>query len=156
MKQILAQVTNLATNSAVLYEQYPYNSFAEFGGKYLAAGPDGLFQIDVGDTDTSAPIVASIKTGQTSFGSEFQKHLTSFYAGMRSAGDVAVRVFVDERDPIEYVLSPLDIATLKQRRSIMGKGMRGKYWAFEIENTGGCDFDLDTMNVGAVVSARRI
>lgn len=154
--QVMTLVVNTITNSTVTYEQYPYNSFAEFGGKYLAAGPSGLYQLETGNDDTGAQIAAHITTGQMSFNSEFQKHVTDFYAGARTDDDLLLTVFIDENDPLEYTLSPLDIATLNQRRSLIGKGARGKYWQFDLANTNGCNFDIDTMNVSAVPSERRI
>jgi hypothetical protein len=156
VEQILTLVVNTLSNSTVEYDQYPFNSFAEIDGKYYAAGPSGLYQIETGDTDGVLPIQAKLSTGQISFGSEYLKRLSDFYVGMRSEGDITLRVFVDERDPFEYTLRPLDVATLKQRRCAIGKGLRGKYWRFELENVDGCNYDLDTMNVAAEPMSRRI
>lgn len=154
--QIMTLVVNTITNSTVRYANYPYNSFAEIDGKYYAAGPTGLYQIDIGTADGVTKIDAFVTSGKTDFGSEFQKRVENIYAAMRSEGDITLSVGVDENDPVDYTLSPLDIATLKQRRSIIGKGLRGKYWQFTISNTDGCDFDLDTMHVAAVPMSRRI
>lgn len=156
VQQVLTQVTNLLTNSTVLYDQYPFNSFAEFGGRYLAAGPGGLYQIDCGDSDTSVPIAARFKSGESDFGSEFTKTVPYVYCAMRAQGDLTLRVIVDDHDPVDYVLSPQDVAAIKQYRTAFGKGLNGKYWAFEVSNTEGCDFDLDTMNLMAVPTRRRI
>ena len=156
VQQVLTQVTNLLTNSAVLYEQYPFNSFAEFGGRYLAAGPGGLYQIDSGDSDTGVAIDARFKSGESDFGSEFIKTVPYVYCSMRAKGNLTVRVFVDENDPLEYVLTPLEVETIRQRRAELGKGLRGKYWAFEVENTDGCDFDIDAVNLMVLPASRRI
>ncbi len=154
--QVLTLVLNTITNSTVMYEAYPYNSFAEINGLYYAAGPEGLYQIEIGGLDTLAQIDAHIAFGQTKFYSEKQKRMSDFYVGMRSEGNITLSVSVDERDPYDYTLDPHAIATLKQRRSLIGKGLKGKYWQFRLANTGGCDFDFDTMNATAVTLERRI
>jgi hypothetical protein len=93
-------------------------------------------------------------TGQLHFNSEMQKRVSDFYLAMRSKGDVTLRVTTDEMEPYEYVVDPLDIERLNQRRSWIGKGARGKYWQFELECSD--DFDYDTMNIAAVETGRRL
>lgn len=162
--QRLVMVTNLLTKAVTTYENYPFNSFAKIGDSYFAAGPDGLYRIEVdGNDDVTGPLPAdrvavdaSFKFGELSFGSEQIKRVSDCYAAMRAEGDMTVRVYVDEQDPNEYTLSPEGVSRLKQRRSFVGKGARGKYWQFEVANTGGCDFDFDTINVAAVSTARRL
>lgn len=150
--QIMTHVVDTVTNAVTMFDNYPYNSFAAFNGKYLAAGPSGLFIVD--DEASTEAITATMTTAQLHFGSEYQKRVSDFYFAMRSHGDIILRVFTDENAPYEYVLSPHDIATLKQGKSLIGKGARGKYWQFQIEASE--DFDFDTMNIAAVAVSRRV
>ena len=156
LTQLPTQVMNTLTNSVTHYVAYPYNSFAEFGGRYLAAGPGGLYQVEVGGTDTGASINASLSFGQTDFDNEYQKRVSDYYIGMRSGDDINLTVTVDEKYSASYLISPFTESELKQRRSGLGKGLKGKYWQFGLTNTNGADFDFDTMNVAAVPLSRRV
>lgn len=147
----LTHVANTLTNAVTTFDGYNFTSFAEFNGAYYAAGPDGLFQLDV--HDSAEPVVGIITTGSTDFGSPQLKRASDFYLALRSASDVTLRVTTDELDPYEYVISS-DLPTLTQRRSPIGKGARGKYWQFELECSS--EFDYDTMNVEVAETARRI
>lgn len=157
---VQAHVTNTLTNSVTEYVDYNFNSFASFAGLSLAAGPGGLYEVESGNVDEESPLTTPIASlvefGITDFGAEFQKRISDFYMAMRSDGDITLYVKVDENEPYEYTLSPLDIATLKQRRTLIGKGAKGKYWQFSLANVDGADFDFDTMNVAAVPLSRRL
>jgi hypothetical protein len=159
--QVLVAVTNMRTKAVTEYSAYPFNSFAEIDGKYYAAGDGGFYQIenpavrgDFDGTNTNA-ISGKFRFGQNDFGAEVQKRASDCYAGMRAEGDMTVRVYVDERAAEEYTLSPT-ATTLKQVRVPIGKGLKGKYWQLEVENTNGNDFDFDTINIAAVPLSRRI
>lgn len=147
---------NLRTNALSHYESYGFNSFTEFNGMYLAGGSEGLYQVDMGDTDEGVQINADFSTGDLDFSSEYQKRLSDFYAGMRSDGDLILTVTADESVEREYTLGTYNVDHLKQRRVIVSKGAKGKYWRFAVRNTDGCDFEIDSMNVAAVPVARRI
>ena len=151
-----ALCVNTASTALSKYVEFPFNSMCEFAGMYLAAGADGLFRIDVGDDDEGENIVATIKTGKLDFKDERIKRITDFYVGLRADSDMVLRVTADEGDTVEYELQTFDVSRLKQRRVITAKGVRGKYWQFELENTDGCDFDFDSMDIAAVPTARRI
>lgn len=142
------------------YERFEFSSFCEHKGSYYATGPDGLVKVDVRDDDFDGtdylPIEAVVSTGDLDFGSEMQKRIADFYIAMRAAGDLKLNIATDENDPVEYTLSPYAVDTLKQRRVITAKGARGKYWRFELSNTDGCDFEVDTMNVAVTQVTRRI
>ena len=138
---------NLESSAVWTYENYPFNSFAEFAGRYLACGPGGLYSLDSGDDDDGHEINACFSTGETDFGSAQLKRCEAVYAGMRTMGDLYLRVQADEGEVFAYALKPYGVSRLKQRRALIGRGLRGKYWRFEIANTNGCDFDLDNLNI---------
>lgn len=153
---VAALCMNTITPALSEFTGYDFNSFCEFGGAYYAAGPGGLYRLDAADTDDGTPIEARISTGDLDFGEERQKRITDFYIGMRAQDDLLLRVATDEGEPFEYTLQTFGVERLKQRRVPTGKGARGKYWRFELENTGGGDFEIDTMNITVVPVARRI
>jgi hypothetical protein len=148
----MTHVVDTVTNAVTTFENFYFNSFAEFAGKYLGAGPDGISQID--DESSVEQITSRITTAELHFGSEFLKRVSDFYLSMRSKGDLTLRVFTDELEPYEYVLTNSDIELIRQGRALIGKGARGKYWQFQFEMSE--DFDFDSMNIAVVVTSRRI
>ncbi len=149
---LLTHVANTLTSAVTTFANYPFNSMVKFNGIYYGASDAGLFKLE----DSASTEVRSgvMKTGALHFGSEMQKRMSDFYLGMRSKGDVTLRVTTDELDPYEYVISTHGVERLKQRRSLIGKGAKGKYWEFELEC--GEDFEFDTMNAAAVPVSRRL
>lgn len=152
MIQLLTHVANTITDSVTTFDNYPFNSFAMFQGKLLGAGTSGLFLLD-DEASVETPL-ATISSGELHLGSDQQKRVTDFYLAMRSEGDITLRVSVDEGEPLEYVIKPLTVGTIRQRRSPIGKGLKGTYWRFELE----CAdlFDYDTMNIDAAILSRRL
>lgn len=150
----LTHVMNTVSTAVTVFENYQFNSFAKIGGKYYAADATGLHRIDDGKLDETAAIQWAIQTGLLDFRSAMQKRMSDFYLAMRSEGDVTLTVSTDELDPYEYSLKPYEIETLKQRRDLIGKGMRGRYWQFGL--SGDSDFDMDAYNMAVVDTARRI
>lgn len=152
----LTHVMNTQTTAVTTFDNYEYNSFAKFGGRYLAAGPSGLHIVDLGDKDLAANINAAFKTGQIDFGSPQLKRMSDFYVAMRSAGDISINVSTDETGAYDYLIEPFGVETLKQRRVLIGKGMRGRYWQFELSNVGGGDFDFDAYSALVADTSRRV
>lgn len=152
MTHELTHVTNTTTTSVTTFDNYAFNSMAFFAGKYLGASASGLSLLD--DTDSTETVVGTMSVGKLSFGSAQQKRVENFYLAMRSPEKVVLRVSADENDPFEYEIDPLYIATLKQRRSLVGKGIKGKYLNFELECAG--EFDYDTMVIDVVPLSRRL
>lgn len=150
----LTHVMNTVSTAVTVFENYQFNSFAKIGGKYYAADATGLHLLDDGKLDETAAIQWAIQTGLLDFRSAMQKRMSDFYLAMRSEGDVTLTVSTDELDPYEYSLKPYEIETLKQRRDLIGKGMRGRYWQFGL--SGDSDFDMDAYNMAVVDTARRI
>lgn len=138
------------TYPVTTFEAFPFNSFAEINGKYYAAGPSGLFEIE----QEQEIINWSFSTGYLDFKSDMLKRVSDFYIAMRSKANLTLTVQVDEGDPYEYVVTPLDIETLFQRRSLLGKGLRGRYWKFTL--TGDSDFDFDSFMVSMGDTSRRV
>lgn len=157
--QQLVMVVGTHTNVVTTYEQYPFNSFFELGGLYYGAGPDGLCQIDTGDTDLGNFISAGIGTGLMNMGESHQKHIAAAYMTLRTAGDLTMTITVDEgadEPPVELTMTAQQFVDFIQRRIIIPKGLRGKSWQFELNNVDGCDFDFGQLGLTVALSTRRI
>jgi hypothetical protein len=137
-----------------VYDPFPYNSFMEFRGKYYAAGSDGIRQIDTGSLDETADITWTISTGDLDFDDGIYKRVSDFYLAARTTGEITLNLYVDEVFVETYNLTVADVETLKQTRSLIGKGARGRYWKFEI--TGASPVEFDAYNVAIYKMGRRI
>lgn len=147
---LLTFVTNTVTAASTTYSDYPFNSFCEINGEYFGASDTGLYKLEVEQDD----VPFKMTTGFLSFQIPQQKRASDFYINMHSQGDLTLRVSVDEGEKFEYRVSAQDIALLRQRRSLLGKGIRGVYWQFELEGTK--DFDFDNYTVAFAPTVRRV
>lgn len=135
------------------YTNYQFNSFAEFGGKYYGATAQGIFEL-VGSDDAGTPIAARACFGITDFSTAFVKAVDRVYMGFRSTQDMNVIVHVDEEQTFTYVAAATP--ELETSRVRVGKGLCGRYWQFEVQNTNGGDFTLDMLDVKTVRYQRRV
>lgn len=138
------------------YEQFPFDSFCNFAGRVLAAGPDGLYAIDVGEDDNAVDVPARVRWGQLHFATAQAKRPDAVYVAARSTGDLTVRLIADESGVSEQTLEVRDFGTIRQRRVKPGKGLRGNYIEVEVENVDGAKFDLDAVTISVAETARRI
>ena len=151
MTHTLTHVTNPLTN-ATTTSTSAFESMFEFDGKYYGVSAQGLFQIDA--LISTEPVVGTLRLALLHFGTEMQKRIAEAFMAVRSEGDITITVEADENLVNTYVLSPYGIDTLKQRRSFVGRGAKGKYWDFTFECSD--DFDYDTINIAAVPVSRRM
>ncbi len=142
---------NTRTGSVTEYDNYAFNSFARIGDKYLGATSAGLYEL-LGDDDNGTSIVARIKSG---FAQWAGTHFTLFkaaYLGVRGEGDFVLRLITGDGKTYDYAVSTRDMRSTKVH---MGKGLRARYFAFELISTGQ-DFDLDTIEFVPLVADRRV
>ena len=155
---VLIHVMQPATNAVTTFENYPFNSMAKIGGKFYGVSAEGLFELDNGLFDkadvVAGAITGTISTGDLDFDERLQKRVEDYYISMRAEGVVTLTVYADEILVASYTLDPLTIADLKQRRSLIGKGARGRYWRFELSCSD--DFDFDAHNILVVNMDRNI
>jgi hypothetical protein len=74
------------------------------------------------------------------------------YLGTRGGGDFVLKLITGDDKTFIYSVNARDMATTK---ITLGKGLRARYFAFELVSTGQ-DFDLDTIEFVPLVSDRRV
>lgn len=144
-------VINTRTSAATEYRNWDFNSFATVGSAFLGASSTGLYELD-GQTDDGTNIIPLIRSGIMSLG---QSQFTSFrgaYLGMRTSGDYILRLIAGDGRTYHYGLRTLDMRTTKVR---FAKGLRSRYFAFELEGTGS-DFDLEAIEFIPIIAQRRV
>lgn len=142
---------NTRTGAVTEYTNYAFNSFARLGNTYLGATKDGLYEL-IGDNDAGTSIIADLKSGMVQFAGA---HLASFkaaYIAARGGGNFVLRIYTGDGNQYDYAVSA---DSMKTARIDMGKGIRARYFAFELLSTGQ-DFDLESLEFVPLVAKRRV
>lgn len=142
---------NTRTAAVTEYTNFNFNSFARVGDKYLGATADGLYEL-TGDTDNGTDIIADLKSGLAQFAGV---HLSSFkgaYIAARGGGSYVLRIYTGDGQRYDYAVTT---DSMKTARVDMGKGIRARYFAFELISTGQ-DFDLDSLEFVPLIAKRRV
>jgi len=145
-------VMNQETGATSRYDNFEFNSFAFFNGRYYGARADGVYLLE-GDTDAGKRIMASISLGKFDFGTSAQKRVPNAFVGVASNGRMLLKVIVEQE---EYVYVARDYGeNLQTQRIDIGKGLKANFFEFELYNEDGEDFDLDSVEFVAVPLGRR-
>lgn len=148
-------VMHTESQALTTYTNYNFNSLAKFNGVYLGANANGIYAL-TGDTDDGAIIQASARVGITDFGTSHMKRVDRCYVGYRTSGDLMLRVFTDEINVRDYLLTATGKTGLHGNHLRIGKGLAARYWQFEIQNRFGADFTMNVVEVKPTVLRRRI
>ncbi len=145
---------NTRTNAVSEYDNWDFNSFAKMGNKYLGASAAGLFELN-GNDDAGANIRALVRSGIFQVSGSHLAGFKAAYIGARikdDAPDVYLRLIADDNKVYTYAVKVRD---MKTSRVDFGKGLRHRYYAWELEIPA-ADFDLDTIEFLPLVMQRRI
>jgi hypothetical protein len=142
---------NTRSGAVTEYSNYAFNSFAKLGDVYLGASSTGLYEL-VGDDDAGTDIVAQIKSGFAQWAGTKLTGFKGAYLGVRGGGDYVLKLETGDGNTYIYAVSAKDMATTK---ITLGKGLRARYFAFELISTGQ-DFDLDTIEFVPLIAERRV
>lgn len=142
---------NARTKAVSEYDNYAFNSFARLGNRYIAASPTGLYEL-TGETDDGSEIIADIKSGFAQFAGTRHTLFKGIYLGLRGTGDWVLRLTTGDGQTYTYAVTAADMRSTKVH---LGKGLRARYFAFELISTGQ-DFDLDSVEFVPLVAQRRV
>lgn len=151
-------VMNAASQGFSEYQNFPFNSLVEANGRYYGMSADGLYLLE-GDDDAGEPIEAVVRTGLIDMGSHYLKGAHAAYVGYTSTGQMVLKVVTtDQGQKTEwwYELNPATADEMRDGRVMLGRGLRARYWQFEIVNAAGADFDVDDVTLLYQVLNRRI
>jgi hypothetical protein len=148
---ITTWAVNTRTGAVTEYTNYEFNSFAQLGRTFLAASEDGLYALD-GDDDAGDDIIADIKSGLFQMGGSRFTSFKAAYLGMRGEGEFFLKLV--EGDGVSRTYRVVG-QTMETTKVWLGKGLRSRYYSFELVSTGQ-DFDLDSIEFIPVVSQRRV
>lgn len=145
-------VVNTRTNAVTEYDNYDFRSFAQMGDRYIAAGPEGLYELD-GDTDDGTSIVSRMMSGYLQLNEKKMFGIKGAYVSIRGGGRFYLKLI--SGDGREYVYELKAQPNLMTTKVKVGKGIKTTYMAFELV-TEGQDFDLDSIEFIPMTSGRRV
>ncbi len=149
-----AVVLNTETMAITEYGNFRFNSFCEFAGKVLAAGPNGLFSLE-GTDDAGTPIVASFQTALTDFGSSNLKQVLDVIADFGGAG-IEIETVTDGGVVAadQTVISTAD--GIRTERIKPGRGIKSRALGFNVCNVNGGDLDLKDLEMRMAILGRKL
>jgi len=149
-------VVNTLNGAVTNYEDFTFNSFARMGQKYIGASSDGIYELN-GDDDAGTDIIATVKSGLAQMVG--QSRFTQFrgaYLGVRSDVEGKHKFFMklETGDGVERTYG-VNVKNMETTKIHLGKGLRARYFSFELISTGQ-DFDLDTVEFVPILASRRV
>lgn len=142
---------NASSYALSLYEDFDFIAFTRCNGSTYAIKQDGLYLL-AGQTDNGQLINAEIDIGAKDWGAPNSKRVSSAYVGIRSDGDVYLKVVVDDKYTNVYRFEEAQ----SQRRSFMAKGVTGRYWRMKLVLEDISYAEIDSLEFEVGLSQRRI
>lgn len=142
---------NTRSGAVTEYTNYEFNSFARLGRKYLGATDHGLYEF-IGDDDDGTDIVSSFKSGFAQWAGTKFTMFKAAYLAVRGGGDYVLKITTGDGKSYSYAVAARDMRTTKVN---IGKGIRTRYFAFELISDGD-DYDLESLEFVPIVTDRRV
>lgn len=154
-----AWVVNPDTGGAWQYDNYGFpGGMAQVRGKYVGLKDDGLYEL-VGADDDGAEIAAYLRTGLTDFGTSRLKNIPRAYIGYASETGLVLKTITTDGGKKKerwYRLRARPLEAPVESRVKLGRGVRARYWGFEVHNFDGGEVSFDKLQVLPVVLRRRV
>lgn len=138
-------VLNLRNAALTEYDNFEFNSFAYFDGKYLAAGPGGVVELGTQELDGDEKIAWRVRTGSVDYDSTYLKRVPRVYVTGEFGGSVYFRTITSEDGERTYLLPHNGNEGDQQRRVPIGQGPKSLQWAYELEGINGCDVRISRL-----------
>jgi hypothetical protein len=148
-------VLNTENSAITEYDNFPFNSFCTFKGKHLAAGSNGITLLE-GNKDNSTDIKAYLNVGNNDFDLPNIKKVTDAYLSMKGDGSYYLTVTSDDGTPHDYLLTATTGGKIKNLKTNVGKGKKGRFFELELSNIAGADFELYDMVLNVELLKRNI
>lgn len=146
---------NTETLAASRYPGYGALAMGEVAGRLYVVTATGIYRVE-GDTDAGTPVAATVRTGLDDFGTDRLKRVATAYLGARTSGSVDMTVAGDgEAETGTYAATRVTPAGLKTAKVKLGRGVRSRYWQVEISNVDGSTFELESLTLDEIQTARR-
>lgn len=142
------------------YTNWPFNSMAKVGGRYVGCDAAGLHWLDEGNDDSGEAIRARLRAGLQAMGTRRLKRLPEAFIAYRSDGTLLLRLIqvneeTGEKEAGTFYLRPRPAGNTRENRFTPGRGWKAVEFDFELENVDGADFDLTALEFRPLYLDRR-
>lgn len=146
-------VLNTENEAISTYTNYNFNSISNG----LGATDTGIYDL-VGATDSGDDINASVKTGLMDFGSNQHKQIPYAYIGLTKDGNAVLKTIVNAYGTKKerWYNMTLGRNATDTVRVKLGRGVKSRYWQFELMNVAGSDLDVESFDLLPLTLKRRI
>jgi hypothetical protein len=138
-------VINTKTMAVTEYQGFNFNSMAALGNVHFAANNNGIYILR-GNKQAGSMIESYLTTGLFDFGRKVKSTPRDIWLSMRADGQLILTVKSDEGLEYQYEVTGLE-DTFHEERVKLGKGIKGRYYSFKLQNVRGADFDLSKISV---------
>jgi len=147
--QYTAYAVNTESSGISQFDDYAFNSFSY----PLACAADGIYQLD----DVVGGVDCSIRTGIMDFSSALKKQVPWVYLGIAQNGRVLLKTISSDRGVKKerWYEALSHTACTDTTRVQLGKGVKARYWQFELQNIDGEVFSLESMELLPLILKRR-
>lgn len=148
-------VVNAGSEAMSEYQNYGFDSYAEFAGHHYGAGDGGLVRLDGAD-DRGANIAWSFRTGLLDGKDAMLKRLEEVVLAIRFDGPLRVRIWTDDNSFYDYHVANYRPDVVHQVRARLGKGARSRFYRVEVSGVGNTAAELHSMQLPMIPLQRRI
>ena len=145
---------NLSNLAFTQYCNFNFNSFCKIGSKNYSANDAGIFEL-TGNTDAGANIDSFFELVLSDFGIANMKRVRSIYVGGESEGQLTLTLKDDEDNSRPYSFSLASDSKQISGKIDIGRDGQGRYWQTRIDNTSGCYFAIDLIELSITVLGRK-
>lgn len=147
-------VINTETRDTTTYNNFFFTSMAEVDGKVYTTDGATIYMLG-GDTDAGTIIPAEIELPISDFNDSHLKNVNRVYLGMWADGKMALKTITEGNVERWYELEARRDG-IHEYRVPLPKGVKSRYWSFQIGNVMGGDFSLESVTILPVVLSRRV
>ena len=146
-----AYAVNVKNAALTEYTQFPFNHIVRFGGQTIAFSAAGAAVLG-GDLDDTDEIDAVAELAPSDFETAHLKRMPYLYVGAKTNAAIAVSLIADENE----LLASLTATNGRTRRARMSRGVKARFWAAKIQNRGGEDFAVDSIEYLPMTLGRKV
>jgi len=153
-EQYVGWVMNTKNQGVTNYTNYKFTDFHKVGGRNLAVGPSGLYELDGAD-DAGANIGITLSSGVYDLGQGKQSRLESMYLGAITDQKLVIKTLTGDGKERWYE-SDTPNSGLDSLRVKLGKGVKSRQWKWTLVTQQNADFYMDSIELLPVILHRRI
>lgn len=147
---------NLLRQASTQYQGYDFDSMAKISEAPVGINENGIYELFTSGKDEGQNIDARVDLPAMNLGTSMNKHLRSAFLGVRADGTLLVTAVDDEYNETTYTAIPRKLGVHQSIKVPMDRNRnKGCYYTIKVENQNGADFDLDTITVLPIFTARR-